>query len=237
MALLGSCESDAYRLRSKLRDLGLERPDQAAVQPAEHRPARSTTPSSAESSSASSIVARATPASRKITSLTKKASVWSMTSLVGGQVLQPDDRVVVVAGQRDHRADAERFVALGGKLECLQRAGVLGGGPGQQLLDLARQRPGGLELLAGLRVLRGERVVDQQHHPLVRVFLQRRRQQGVADDPLFLLVGRDDRRQRRASSCRRTGPGWRGWPGGASGSGRRNRAGSAGRPARRRSAW
>ena len=63
--------------------------------------------------------------------------------------------------------------------------------------DLVRQRPGRLEVLAGLLGLRHERVVDQQHHALVRVLLQRRGQQGVADDALVLLVGRDDRGQRR----------------------------------------
>ena len=53
------------------------------------------------------------------------------------------------------------------------------------------------ELLAGLLGLRHERVVDQQHHALVRVLLERRGQQGVADNALVLLVGRDDRGQRR----------------------------------------
>jgi len=117
--------------------------------------------------------------------------------LAGGQSFQPGGRLVVVAGQDHHRADPERLLPLARDLEPVQRPGEPGRGPGQQFRDLARQGPRGLELLTGLLGLRHVRVVDQQDHPLVRVLLQRGREQGVADNAGVFPVGRDDRGQRR----------------------------------------
>lgn len=68
---------------------------------------------------------------------------------------------------------------------------------GQFALDLRRQLAGGVQHLARC-VRRGVgRIVDEQHDTQVRVLLQRGRQQRRADDPLVLLVGRNEHRDRR----------------------------------------
>ena len=63
--------------------------------------------------------------------------------------------------------------------------------------DLAGQRARLVELAHGGRIGRVRRIVDQQHDPDVRELLQRGREERLADDAALLLVGRDDRRQRR----------------------------------------
>ena len=118
--------------------------------------------------------------------------------LVGGEVLEPLDRVGVGAGHRQHRGVAGDLAAAQRYLQRRHPAGEPAGRLGEDPLDLGGQRPGVLELLAGLSVLWHVRVVDQEHNRLVRVLLERSRQQRGHDDPLFLLVGGDDRGQRRA---------------------------------------
>ena len=115
----------------------------------------------------------------------------------GGQVLQPCRGSVVVAGEAGHRADTGILVAAGTRLELLQRIGEVGRRLRQQLLDLARERPGRGQQLPCPRGSRHKRVVDQQDDALVGVLLERCRQQRVADDARLLLVGGDDRGQRR----------------------------------------
>ena len=120
--------------------------------------------------------------------------------LIRGELFQPGGGLVVQTGQDDHRAEPERLLPLARGLEFVKRAGEPARRRGQQRRDLARQGPRRLELLTGRGGLRQVRVIDQQDHSLVRVFLQGRREQGVADDAGVLPVGRDDRGQRR---CRR----------------------------------
>ncbi len=78
MALLGSCDKDTYRLRSKLVSSARK------IQASRRYRRRNicsvrTTPSSAESSTAA-LMERSDRARLSTTSLTKKASVWSSTS-------------------------------------------------------------------------------------------------------------------------------------------------------------
>ena len=118
--------------------------------------------------------------------------------LLSGEVLEPLDGVGVGAGHRQHRGVAGDLAAAQRYLQRRHPAEEPAGRLGEDPLDLGRQRPGALELLAGLGVLGHVRVVDQQHDRLVGVLLERGRQQRGHDDPLFLLVGGDDRGQRRA---------------------------------------
>ena len=79
IALFGSCDSDTYRLRSKLVT------STRKVHTSRRYRRRSiccssTTPSSAESTSACATVAASDPACRSTTSPAKNASVWSMIS-------------------------------------------------------------------------------------------------------------------------------------------------------------
>ena len=69
----------------------------------------------------------------------------------------------------------------------------------QQPLDLRRQRLRGVEQPSRPRVARVRRIVDQQHDPQVRIFLQRRRQQRHQDHPRLLLIRGHEHRRRRSA--------------------------------------
>ncbi len=114
-----------------------------------------------------------------------------------GQPLQPPGRLVVIRRQRDHRPQPQRFPSPTPGLEDVQHPGEPARRLGQQPPDLTRQRSCRLKQVPRPGGLGGERVVDQQHDPLVGVFLQGGGQQGIPDDPLVFGVGRDDRGQRR----------------------------------------
>ncbi len=119
-----------------------------------------------------------------------------LAGLLGGQHVEPGDGRVVVAGQDEHLLHADRAAAPAARLELVQGGDEHPGRAGQQLIDLPGQRARRQQQLTGPRVLRPHRVVDQQHDPLARELLQRRRQQRLADDRGVLLVGGNDRGQR-----------------------------------------
>ena len=117
--------------------------------------------------------------------------------LLGLAPLAQDARGVVVAGGEPadvlgaHRAAGRRrLVGVERVLEAAARRV-------EHQRDLAGQRARLVELAHRVGIGRVRRIVDQQHDADVRELLQRRREQRLADDPALLLVGGDDRGQRR----------------------------------------